>query len=224
MKLKAVLFGSIGSFSETSRLQLDSFNESMKINHIDEYWDEKDYIKYLKILGGVNRLRSILSDKLDERTLKKIHNDKTEIFQKKILDSDGFIKPGFEAICLSILENNIQIALASTTSLRSIELILSGLRSLKKSDFHFIAHSDLVKKQKPDPQVYEICLNRLGAGKKEAVAFEDTTLSLKSSYSAGIQSIAIPGEFGQEQDFSLAVHIINRFSDIDVKFLKNIVG
>ena len=43
MTLKAVFFGSIGSFSETSKLQLDSFNESMKLNKNNRVWNEKEY-------------------------------------------------------------------------------------------------------------------------------------------------------------------------------------
>ena len=72
MTLKAVFFGSIGSFSETSRLQLESFNESMKINQINEIWDEKEYIEYLKISGGINRLKSILPKQMDVNILQKI--------------------------------------------------------------------------------------------------------------------------------------------------------
>ena len=52
MTLKAVFFGSIGSFSETSKLQLDSFNESIKIKKINQVWNEKEDIElsFFKIL------------------------------------------------------------------------------------------------------------------------------------------------------------------------------
>ena len=222
MTLKAVFFGSIGSFSETSRLQLDSFNESMKINQIDEIWDEKEYTGYLNISGGVNRLKSILSKQVDENILRKIHYDKTKIFQQKILKSRSLIRPGFEQLCKELLANNILLGLASTTSLQTIENILLGLKSIKISDFSFIAHSGTVNKQKPDPQVYNICLKELSVQELESVAFEDTTLSLKSVLSAGIKGIAIPGNLSLNQDFSMAQLKLNEFSDIDFKGLKEL--
>ena len=223
MTLKAVFFGSIGSFSETSRLQLDSFNESMKINQIDEIWDEKEYIGYLKISGGINRLKSILSKQMDENILQKIHYDKTKIFQQKILKSRSLIRPGFEQLCEELLANNILLGIASTTSLQTIENILLGLKSIKISDFNFIAHSGTVNKQKPDPQVYKICLEKLNVQEIESVAFEDTTSSLNSVISAGIKGIAIPGNLSLNQDFSMAQIKLNEFSDIDFKGLKDLL-
>lgn len=222
MTLKAVFFGSIGSFSETSRLQLDSFNESMKINQIDEIWDEKEYIGYLKISGGINRLKSILSRQVDKNILKKIHYDKTKIFQQKILKSRSLIRPGFEQLCEELLANNILLGIASTTSLQTIENILLGLKSIEISDFNFIAHSGTVNKQKPDPQVYKICLEKLNVQELESVAFEDTTSSLNSVLSAGIKGIAIPGNLSLNQDFSMAQLKLNEFSDIDFKGLKEL--
>ena len=138
MTLKAVFFGSIGSFSETSRLQLDSFNESMKINQIDESWDEKEYTGYLKISGGVNRLKSVLSKQVDENILRKIHYDKTKIFQQKILKSRSLIRPGFEQLCKELLENNILLGIASTTYIRTIENIFLGLKSIEISGISLI--------------------------------------------------------------------------------------
>ena len=57
MTLKAVIFGSIGSFSETSRIQLESFNEALLQNGLKQQWDEKEYIEFLKIQGGLNLLK-----------------------------------------------------------------------------------------------------------------------------------------------------------------------
>ena len=222
MTLKAVFFGSIGSFSETSRLQLESFNESMKINQINEIWDEKEYIEYLKISGGINRLKSILPKQMDINILQKVHYDKTQIFQQKILKSRSLIRPGFEQLCEELLTNNILLGIASTTSLQTIENILLGLKSIEISDFNFIAHSETVNKQKPDPQVYKICLEELNVQESESVAFEDTTSSLNSVLSAGIKGIAIPGNLSLNQDFSKAQIRLNEFSEIDFKGLQEL--
>ena len=40
MRLKAVLFGSIGTLAETSDIQRNSFNEAFKISGLDWVWDE----------------------------------------------------------------------------------------------------------------------------------------------------------------------------------------
>ena len=223
MTLKAVFFGSIGSFSETSKLQLDSFNESMKLNKINQVWNEKEYIEYLNITGGFNRLKKILSGQGDEKLLRKIHYDKTKIFQKKILESGYLIRSGFEDLCNELLENNIFIGIASTTSITTIENILLGLKSIKMSDFSYISHSGTVSKQKPDPQVYQICLKELKVKEIDSVAFEDTTSSLNAAISAGIKGISVPGDLSLNQDFSKAHVNLTKFSDINFNALKKLV-
>ena len=67
MTLKAVIFGSIGSFSETSRIQLESFNEALSQNGLKHQWDEKEYIEFLKIQGGLNRLKQVFPESSSSR-------------------------------------------------------------------------------------------------------------------------------------------------------------
>ena len=159
---------------------------------------------------------------MDVNILQEVHYDKTQIFQQKILKSRSLIRPGFEQLCEELLTNNILLGIASTTSLQTIENILLGLKSIEISDFNFIAHSETVNKQKPDPQVYKICLEELNVQESESVAFEDTTSSLNSVLSAGIKGIAIPGNLSLNQDFSKAQIRLNEFSEIDFKGLQEL--
>ncbi|MDP7407417.1 MAG: hypothetical protein QF495_11790, partial [SAR324 cluster bacterium] len=114
MTLKAVIFGSIGSFSETSRIQLESFNEALLQNGLKQQWDEKEYIEFLKIQGGINRLKIIFPEN-SPQVLEKIHSEKTRLFQQKLAEGESFLRTGFEAFCEMLLQNNILIGLASTT-------------------------------------------------------------------------------------------------------------
>jgi beta-phosphoglucomutase-like phosphatase (HAD superfamily) len=221
MKLKLVLFGSIGSFSETSILQLEAFNEAFKINGITLNWKKKEYVEYLKIQGGKNRLRKVLPNGSDDKLIGKIHNDKTRLFQQKLLEGKSNIRPHFENLCSELLDNNIDIGLASTTFLNSIQAILSQLKTIQIKDFSFIGHQSLVIQKKPNPEIYELALKKTGMKSDETIAFEDTHLSLKSSVNAGIKCIAIPGDLSREQDFSESVKIVSNYYDLDLKQIES---
>ncbi|MCH2303910.1 MAG: HAD hydrolase-like protein, partial [SAR324 cluster bacterium] len=203
MTLKAVIFGSIGSFSETSRIQLESFNEALSQNGLKQQWDEKEYIEFLKIQGGLNRLKKVFPES-SPQVLEKIHSDKTRLFQQKLVEGESFLRTGFEAFCEMLLQNNILIGLASTTFLDSIDAILKSLNTISRGNFTFIGHQGLTQRQKPDPEIYEMALREMGVKKDEVLAFEDTRLSLMSPIHAGIKTIAIPGELSSSQDFSEA--------------------
>ena len=222
MTLKAVIFGSIGSFSETSRIQLESFNEALSQNGLKHQWDEKEYIEFLKIQGGLNRLKKVFPES-SPQVLEKIHSDKTRLFQQKLAEGESFLRTGFEAFCEMLLQNNILIGLASTTFLDSIDGILKSLNTISKENFAFIGHQGLTQRQKPDPEIYEIALREMGVKKDEVLAFEDTRLSLMSPIHAGIKTIAIPGELSNGQDFSEATLVIQQYSDLDLERLNEIL-
>ena len=222
MTLKAVIFGSIGSFSETSRIQLESFNEALSQNGLKHQWDEKEYIEFLKIQGGLNRLKQVFPES-NPQVLEKIHSDKTRLFQQKLAEGESFLRTGFEAFCEMLLQNNILIGLASTTFLDSIDAILKSLNTISRENFAFIGHQGLTQRQKPDPEIYEIALREMGVKKEEVLAFEDTRLSLMSPIHAGIKTIAIPGELSSGQDFSEATLVIQQYSDLDLERLNEIL-
>ena len=222
MTLKAVIFGSIGSFSETSRIQLESFNEALSQNGLKQQWDEKEYIEFLKIQGGLNRLKQVFPES-SPQVLEKIHSDKTRLFQQKLAEGESFLRIGFEAFCEMLLQNNILIGLASTTFLDSIDAILKSLNTISRENFAFIGHQGLTQRQKPDPEIYEMALREMGVKKDEVLAFEDTRLSLMSPIHAGIKTIAIPGELSSGQDFSEATLVIQQYSDLDLERLNEIL-
>jgi beta-phosphoglucomutase-like phosphatase (HAD superfamily) len=222
MTLKAVIFGSIGSFSETSRIQLESFNEALSQNGLKHQWDEKEYIEFLKIQGGLNRLKQVFPES-SPQVLEMIHSDKTRLFQQKLAEGESFLRTGFEAFCEMLLQNNILIGLASTTFLDSIDAILKSLNTISRENFAFIGHQGLTQRQKPDPEIYEIALREMGVKKEEVLAFEDTRLSLMSPIHAGIKTIAIPGELSSGQDFSEATLVIQQYSDLDLERLNEIL-
>ena len=222
MTLKAVIFGSIGSFSETSRIQLESFNEALLQNGLKQQWDEKEYIEFLKIQGGINRLKIIFPEN-SPQVLEKIHAEKTRLFQQKLAEGESFLRIGFEAFCEMLLQNNILIGLASTTFLESIDAILKSLNTISRENFTFIGHQGLTQRQKPDPEIYEMALREMGVKKDEVLAFEDTRLSLMSPIHAGIKTIAIPGELSSGQDFSEATLVIQQYSDLDLERLNEIL-
>ena len=222
MTLKAVIFGSIGSFSETSRIQLESFNEALSQSGLKHHWDEKEYIEFLKIQGGLNRLKRVFPES-SPQLLEKIHSDKTRLFQQKLTEGESFLRTGFEAFCKMLLQNNILIGLASTTFLDSIDAILKSLNTISKENFAFIGHQGLTQRQKPDPEIYEMALREMGVKKDEVLAFEDTRLSLMSPIQAGIKTIAIPGELSSGQDFSEATLVIQQYSDLDLERLNEIL-
>ena len=86
--------------------------------------------------------------------------------------------------------------------LKNTKLHLYCLRnSINKKDFNFIGNAKLVKKFKPNPDIYLLALKKLKLKANDCVAIEDTQESLNSARRAGIKCIIFPGKFHSSKKF-----------------------
>ena len=74
-------------------------------------------------------------------------------------------------------------------------------KSINKRDFNFIGNAKLVKKFKPNPDIYLLALKRLKHKAKDCVAIEDTQESLNSARRAKIKCVIFPGKFHSTKKF-----------------------
>ena len=81
-KIKAILFGSIGTLVETSDIQRESFNDAFKLTGLNWNWDEEEYRKLLKKSGGANRIKEYGDKQNIVIDGKKIRDLKTKIFNE----------------------------------------------------------------------------------------------------------------------------------------------
>ena len=68
-------------------------------------------------------------------------------------------------------------------------------RLLEYSKFDLITHDQLIKKRKPDPEIYNYALKKLNVDFKNSIAIENTLESCNSSNAAKIHTIFSPGEY-----------------------------
>merc|ERR1711937_455658 len=105
-------------------------------------------------------------------------------------------------------------AIASATHLDTIDAILGHMKRIKKEDFAFVGHGGMVLRCKPAPDIYNVALDSLKLKPTEVVAIVDTHMNLESAIRAGIeQTIAVPGAFCKDQDFSKADLVLDGYSD-----------
>ena len=84
--------------------------------------------------------------------------------------------------------NNIKIAIASTASKENLMAVLLyfGLEKM----FDIIITGEMVKNGKPDPEVYNNAMNKLGCvHSQECLVFEDSSAGIESANNAGIENV-----------------------------------
>lgn len=216
--LKAIMFGAIGTLVETSELQRQAFNEAFAQEGLEWNWDEDLYRDLLEVSGGRNRIRHYAEergDTLSEEEVASLHTRKTELYQQKLREGVQ-LRPGVARLIREALEEGVPLAFASTTSPKNIETIADAVGdALPLERFAAVMNAEEVENKKPEPDVYKRCLETLDIQADEAVAIEDTAISLQSAVNAGLVSVATPGQYTSEQDFSAADAVLEHLGDPD---------
>ncbi len=199
---KALLFGSIGSIVETSDIQRKSFNEAFKKYGLDWNWTKREYLSLLSKSGGKDRISRYAKKKKIIVNSVYLRNLKTKIFNNYLKKNQLKLRPGVKNLISICKKKKIKIGFVSSTSTNNINAILYSLRnSINKKDFNFIGNAKLVKKLKPNPDIYLLTLKKIKLKANDCLAIEDTQESLNSAKQAKIKCIIFPGKFHSSKKF-----------------------
>ena len=193
--LKAIFFGSIGTVAETSELQRRSYNLAFNRLNIDCYWNVANYCEMLKVPGGKDRIRNFTIQNISEEDVDKIHNLKEEIYAE-LIEQEDISRNEFVEVFHHSKASDIKVGLITTTSEKNINSLSKALEDkVNFNDFDIITTSNDCTNPKPNPEIYQNALRKIGVGPNEAIAIEDTQVNLGASLSANITSILYPGEY-----------------------------
>jgi HAD superfamily hydrolase (TIGR01509 family) len=202
------MFGGIGTLVETSQLQYNSYNDAFLALDIDYHWDFTSYVNSLSSNGGVNRLSMIrLNDGrgLTPSQIRKAHELKSRLYVDQLSKAKLPLRAGVATLIEDATADGIQLAWATTTSRANIDAVIASTNgAINAAMFAFIGNETLVSLQKPDPQIYQLCLKALGHEPTQVMAIEDSVMGVQAAKAAGLFTIGFPGEFNVSKSFEAA--------------------
>ena len=213
MTLKALIFDVDGTLADTEDVHRNAFNEAFRRHGLDWNWSKPQYAHLLSITGGKERLRShIDSLPLGAREHRELtgriaalHQTKTEIYASMVMAGGVSLRDGVERLIEEAARSNVQLAIASTTTLANIETLLRatlGPYSLQR--FAVIGAGDQVRHKKPSPEIYRFVLRELDHPARDCVAIEDSSNGLTAAKGAGLYTVVTPSYWTRSEDFSAA--------------------
>lgn len=167
-------------------------------------------------IGGTGRM--MCEDILN--SYKEIKDDLDTITTKffeytdKYLMADS-IKPfdGLYDFVKSLYDKGYKLAVASSSPRYYVQHKLDLFKIAPF--FDVVICKDDVTKCKPDPQVYNVTVEKLGFNKEECIVIEDATNGIKSAKNAGLYCVAYKASV-VKQDTSLADEEVYDYKDIKV--------
>jgi HAD superfamily hydrolase (TIGR01509 family) len=129
--------------------------------------------------------------------------------------------PGIERLMAGARNRSIKIGVASNSGFGWVD---QGLERLGLRHFvEAIVTRDMVLNPKPAPDVYLKAVQTLRADPHYSVALEDSEPGSRAAKAAGMRVVAIPNQFSERQDLSIADLIVLSAEDLSIERLVELV-
>jgi HAD superfamily hydrolase (TIGR01509 family) len=218
--MKALIFDCDGVLVDTERDgHRVAFNRAFAAAGIDAEWDVALYGELLKIAGGKERMTHYFdkvgwpNGKTAESLIPELHKKKTAIFTDLIAKGSLPLRPGIRRIVDEAHAAGVRLGVCTTSDPKAIDGVLDLFGPERKEWFEIVLAGDIVKKKKPDPEIYNLAKQRLGLEGKECVVVEDSRNGLLASLGAGIPTLITTSTYTTNEDFRGAAKIVPELGD-----------
>jgi len=208
-KIKALLFDLDGTLIDSEKFHFDCWNE-----FLHPYGVTLELKDWLTNYAGIPLPQNAKT--LIDRY--KIDADLTDFIAKREqLTYEGFktkditLMPFALEFVQFFYEKRLTLAVVTASPRVDVEAVFER-NGLAKYFKLFITRTD-VSKSKPDPESYNVCVERLGLQKDECLVFEDTVNGVKSAMAAGITCYAIQNNVRAHLKLKIADELFLSFAN-----------
>ena len=222
-ELKAILWDQDGVIIDTEKDgHRVAFNKMFKEFGYDFDWGVDTYGDLLKISGGKERMRHYFTEKgivlegvkeKDDELLLEHHLKQTGIFVEMIESGILPLRAGVKRLMQEAMQAGLRLGVCTTSNERSANAIAQGM--LGDINFEFVLAGDVVKKKKPNPDIYLLALEKSGLSPDECIVVEDSRNGILAAKAAGLRALATTNIYTENEDLSDASIIVTSLGDPD---------
>ncbi len=220
--LKALILDVDGTIADTEKDgHRVAFNLAFKEDGLKVQWDIPTYGKYLKIAGGKERIRKMVTSpdfekKVDyvDKYVKKLHERKTQLYIELVESGKLPLRSGIKRLIEEAHKGGIRLAVASTSNEKSVHAALKVLLGEEiKSWFELILAGDIVREKKPNPEIYNLTAEKIGINPSDCLVVEDSRNGLLATKAAGMKCLVTTNVYTKDEDFSEADLVVDSLSE-----------
>ena len=223
MSIKAVFFDQDGVIIDTERDgHRVSFNMTFKEFGFADEWDVEYYHELLQIAGGKERMRhhwktkgfsKPLTEEEIDNLVKEMHKRKTALFVELIETGKLPLRPGIHRFMKEAMEAGLKVAVCTTSNEKAAKAVTEKVLSDIK--FDLVLAGDVVQNKKPDPEIYNLALSKLGLKPEEVFVVEDSKNGVKAAKAAGMKVIVTTNHYTEKEDVDAGDVIVSCLGDAD---------
>ncbi|MCQ1949690.1 HAD-IA family hydrolase [Arthrobacter sp. zg-Y859] len=225
--MPALIFDCDGVLADTEQYgHLPAFNQTFADFHVPVQWSVEEYAEKVKIGGGKERMRSILTPSLSEslglenddavdRAILSWHRRKTEVYKGLVESGVMPARPGIARIVQEAHDAGWTLAVASTSAEPAVRAVLTHAVGDDLAVHFSVFAGDVVSAKKPAPDIYLLTLKELGVEPQDAIVVEDSANGLRAAVGAGLRTVVTVSGFTRGEDFTGAELVVSSLGDPD---------
>ena len=235
--LEALIFDCDGVLVDTERDgHRVAFNRAFAAKGYDFEWGVDYYRELLSVAGGKERMRHFFNTRgwppeaVDKDSfIKELHKLKTDLYMQIVESGELKLRPGVARLIDEAITEGITLAVCSTSNERAVNLIVEKLLGPeRKARFSAILAGDVVSKKKPDPEIYNLALERLNLKPDECFVVEDSRNGFLAAKGADMHCVVTTNGYTEDEDFTGAELIVSELGDppdvqVTLEILRDIV-
>lgn len=186
--IKACIFDMDGVIVDTAKYHFQAWIRLAEELGIELQMHHEEFLKGLSRVDSLERILELGHVELDSQTKIELMEKKNARYLNLIQDmNEEEILPGVEAFLALLREENIRIALGSSSKNAKKILDLIGLSDA----FDQIVDGSMVTFSKPDPEVFLKGADLLGVSPQNTVVFEDALSGIKAALDGGFYVVGV---------------------------------
>lgn len=216
LMFRAVIFDMDGVIIDSEPIYFKAGNKLFRFLDLDV--SEQEHHSYVGISS--KDMWSHIRDKykIDLSTEELVEMEMNIYIDYLLLKKDEKPIPGVVELIEDLYKNNIDLALASSSSIKSIIIVLD-MFNLGKF-FKTIVNGYEVENGKPAPDIFLYAAKRLGVQPEDCIVIEDSENGIEAAKSAGMKCIGFKNLNSGKQDLSSADMVIDSFLGVNYKKLR----
>ena len=216
MKISAVIFDLNGTILEDEDEYGRAFNKVLKSLGV-ETSAEPPQIKGIGVKENWPHMIKRYGIKTN-KSLEQLAHETQDAYLTEI--NNVTVRAGFDEFVENLKDSGIQIALATSNTWEIAEKVLNkvGLGGI----FDAVTTVEEVAYGKPDPGLFTLTADKLGAEREKCLVIEDSASGISAAQLAGMKVIALSGRDEDEQILASADLIVENFSEITPKVIEEL--
>ena len=184
--LKAALFDMDGVIVDNNDFHRKAWQLFLQRHGME--LSDSDYNR--RISGRVNAelMRMLFGEQLSEEEVVTLGEEKEQIFRDLY---EHHLRPlnGLREFLKLLKKAGLKLAVGTSAPVSNMDFVIDGLgiRDL----FDALVHQGMIERGKPDPQIYQVCMEKLSVAPEQSLVFEDSLAGIRAGIASGAQVIGV---------------------------------